>query len=67
MCLNEIYNRVREGKYLCDMFPIKNVLKKRIGFIDISFQLCFRIRHYEGSGKPIWLEIKWYTTPFGLC
>jgi len=27
MCLNETYNRVRVGKHLSDIFPIKNVLK----------------------------------------
>ena len=28
MCLNETYSRVRVGKHLSDMFPIKNGLKK---------------------------------------
>ena len=28
MCLNEIYNRVRVGKFWSDMFPIKNGLKQ---------------------------------------
>ena len=28
MCLNETYSRVRVGKNLSDMFPIKNGLKK---------------------------------------
>jgi len=28
MCLNENYSRVRVGKYLSDMFPIKNSLKQ---------------------------------------
>jgi len=28
MCLNETYNRVWVDKHLCDMFPIKNVLRK---------------------------------------
>jgi len=23
--------------------------------------------HLEGSCKPGWLEIKWYTSAFGLC
>ena len=27
MCLNETYSRVRVGKHLSDMFPIKNGLK----------------------------------------
>jgi len=29
MCLSETYNRVRVGKKLSDMFPIKNGFKKR--------------------------------------
>jgi len=28
MCLNETYNRVRVGKDLCDMFPVRNGLKQ---------------------------------------
>jgi hypothetical protein len=27
MCLNETYNRVRVGKHLSDIFPVKNILK----------------------------------------
>jgi hypothetical protein len=27
MCLNEIYNKVRIGKYLSDSFPMQNSLK----------------------------------------
>ena len=27
----------------------------------IAFKLCFRVCHQEGSVKPGWLEIKWYT------
>jgi len=28
ICLNETYSRVHRGKYLSDMFPIKNGLKR---------------------------------------
>jgi len=28
MCLNDAYSRVRVGKYLSDMFPIRNGLKQ---------------------------------------
>jgi hypothetical protein len=28
MCLNEAYSRVRVGKYLSDMCPLKNGLKQ---------------------------------------
>ena len=37
MCLNETYSRVRVGKDLSDMFPIKNDLKQR----DILSPLLF--------------------------
>ena len=36
MCLNETYSRVRVGKHLSDMFPIKNGLKRRC-FIALLF------------------------------
>jgi len=67
MCLNETYSRVQVGKHLSDRFPIKNSLKKRTNFNATAFQICFRVYHYEGSGEPGWLEIKWYTSTFGLC
>ena len=35
------------------MFPIRNGLK-----------LCLGVCHQEGSGKPGWLEIKWYTPAY---
>jgi len=28
MCLTEMFSRVQVGKNLCDMFPIRNVLKQ---------------------------------------
>jgi hypothetical protein len=28
MCLSETYSRARVGKHLCDIFPIRNCLKK---------------------------------------
>jgi len=67
MCLNETYSRVQVGKHLSDRFPIKNSLKKKRHFNAIAFQICFTVCHYEGSGEPGWLEIKWYTSSFGLC
>ena len=47
------------------MFPIKGDLKHV--FFTIGFQLCFRICHKEGSGKPGWLEVKWYTSASSLA
>jgi len=45
MCLNETYGRVRVGKNLSDIFPIRNGLKQGDAFITIAFHLCFRICH----------------------
>ena len=36
MCLNEIYSRFRVGKYLSDIFPVKNGLKQ-----DMLYRYCF--------------------------
>ena len=62
MCLNETCNSVRVGKNLSNMFPTKNSLKTTRCFRAIAFQLCFRVGNQEGSGKPGWLEIKWYSS-----
>ena len=67
MCLNETYSRVQVGKHLSYMFHITNSFENRRHFTAIAFQICFRVCHYEGSGEPGWLEIKWYTSTFGLC
>jgi len=36
-------------------------------FITTAFQLCFTVRHYEGSDTPGWCEIARYTSVSGLC
>ena len=59
MCLNETYSRVRVGKVLFDIFPIKNCLKQGDALSPLFFN-CFKLCHCEGSGKPGWLEIEWY-------
>jgi len=37
MCLTETYSRVRVGKYLSDMFPIKNVWKQGDALLSLFF------------------------------
>jgi hypothetical protein len=59
VCLTETYSRVRVGKNLSYSFPIKSALKQCS--VAIAFQLCFRVRHWEGSGNPRWLAIEWCT------
>jgi hypothetical protein len=46
MCLNGTYSRVRVGKYLCDMFPINNVLKQGDDLLPVlcNFTLEYAIR-----------------------
>jgi hypothetical protein len=43
MCRNETYNRVRLGKYLSDMFPIKNGLIQ--GHASCSLLLNFALEY----------------------
>jgi hypothetical protein len=42
LCLTVTYSRVRLGKNLSDMFPIRNGLKQGDA---IAFQLCFGLCH----------------------
>jgi len=46
MCLNETYSRVRVGKNLSNMFPIKNGLKQEDALSPLlfNFALDFAIR-----------------------
>jgi hypothetical protein len=37
MCLNETYARVRLGKHLSDMFPIKNGLEQGDSLLSLLF------------------------------
>jgi len=45
MCTTESYSRVRVGKYLSDMFPVKKGLKKRRCIIAIPYQRFVRVCH----------------------
>jgi hypothetical protein len=42
MCLNERYNRVRVGKDLSEMFPIRNGLKKEDALSPLLFNLALQ-------------------------
>jgi hypothetical protein len=41
MCLNETYSRVRVGKHLPDMFPIRNDLKQGDVLSPSLFKIAF--------------------------
>jgi hypothetical protein len=46
MCLTERYSRVRVGKNLYDLFPIRNCLKQGDARSIVSaFRFCFRVGH----------------------
>ena len=49
MCLNEIYSRVRVGKNLSDMFPIRNGLKQgdALSSLLFNFALEYAIRRVQ--------------------
>jgi hypothetical protein len=49
MCLNETYSRVRVGKNLSDMFPIKNGLKQgdALSPLLFNFALEYAIRRVQ--------------------
>jgi hypothetical protein len=66
-CLNEAYSKVRIGKHLSDSFPIQNGLKQGDALFATPFQLCFRICHLDGVGKPGRTEIKWDTSASALA
>ena len=66
MCLTETYSRVRVDKNLSEMFPIRNGLKQGDALSPFLFNFALEYA-IEGSGKPRWLEIKWYASASGLC
>jgi len=58
MCLNETYSRVRVGKHLSDMFPIKNDLKQENAFFPplFNFVLECDIRRVQISQNGVKLN-----------
>ena len=49
MCLTETYSRVRVGKNVCDVFPIRNGLKQgdALSPLLFNFALEYAIRRVE--------------------
>ena len=49
MCLTETYSRVRVGKNLCDMLPIRNGLKQgdALSPLLFNFELEYAIRRVQ--------------------
>jgi len=49
MCLSETYSKVRVGKNLCHVFPIRNCLKKGDALLSLpfNFTLEYAIRRVK--------------------
>jgi hypothetical protein len=49
MCLNETYNRIRVGKHLTDLFPIRNSLKQgdALSPLLFNFALEYAIKRFR--------------------
>jgi hypothetical protein len=64
MCLNATCSRIQVGRHLSDMFPIKNGLKQGGALLPLVYNSAveYAIRRVQVN-----LEIKWYTSAFGLC
>jgi hypothetical protein len=67
LCLNEIYSRVRVGKNLSDIFPIRNGLKQGDSLKLLFFNFALDYAITKGLSIPRWFENKWHTSAFGLC
>jgi hypothetical protein len=67
MWLNETCSRVRVGKHLFGVFPIRSGLKQGDALSPLLFNFAVEYAIRRVSGRPGWLEIKWYTSAFGLC
>ena len=58
MCLTETYSRVRVGKNLSDMFPIKNGLKQEdaLSSLLFNFALVYVIRRVQVNQNSLKLN-----------
>jgi hypothetical protein len=67
ICLTEKYSRVRVGKNLSDMFPIRNGLKQGDALSPLLFNFDLEYAVKRVRVMEYGLKFKWYSTAFGLC
>jgi hypothetical protein len=60
LCVTEMHSRVRVGKNLSDMFPVKTSLKQREALLPLLFNSALEYAIMR-------VEIKRYTSASGLC
>ena len=65
MCLNETYSRARVGKYLSDVFPIRNGLKQGDDLSPLLFNCALeysirRVQVHQGGFKLNGTYLLWF-------
>jgi hypothetical protein len=58
---------MRVDKRLSDVFRISNGLKQGDALWPLLFNFALEYAISRVSGKPGWLETKWYTSASDLC
>ena len=61
MCLNKTYSRVRVGKHLSEMFPIRNDLKQTDALSQLIFNFAveYTIRRVQANQDSLKLNDKY--------